>query len=257
VAGYSSSTFFNPVITSLYISDVSTNKITIKLSGTYDKFSIQRAASYSCSPSINYYRIVPYYTTSSTDISGRTSDVVFVPAITDITVYNIYDASMILKWNGIYDKIKIQYKYYTDSNYTDLSNIFVSQSSNTATNTITIFKTDLSGGSDGFAKKSFDFKIIPYSLGYNTTTWTTGLTSDTIYNPSVVITDISYVSSDSIILYYTPIFSYGNLYYKVATSSSYSTTYVELVEDSSYVKISKLYSDTSYNFIIIPYVFIY
>jgi hypothetical protein len=282
-AGYSSATFFNPVITSFYISDVSTSKITVQLTGKYDHFSVQRAAaatsatfydvsaqittttldvSYAAAPTtVNYYRIVPYYKHSTaTDISGRTSDTIFVPAITAIHLYKIYDTSMTLEWLGIYDKITLQYKYYTDSTYTDLSSITATQTSATTTNQLTISITDISAtaaatatDTTSFASNSYDFRIIPYSLGYNTSTWTTGLTSDTIYNAAAVITDASFTNSYTTTLYYTPNFSFARLYYKVSTDTTYSTTYIELATDSSFVKVSQLYSDTSYNFIIVPY----
>ena len=227
IAGNISSSVFNPSISSIYISDITsaTGKLKLNWSGTFSRvvlyessnnsvfsqiFATSSAAttSYTFTPTNsissapNYYKIIPV-----SDISGVYSDLVYSPVVTDISVVSLSTSSATIGLSGTYENVTIQSSTISStSGFSDLS-------------------TNLSGRNvtfDGLtpASVAYYFRAVPYSSGGGTSSSykITGVTSSTIYNPVIKTISITNITSSELTLNWTGVF--GNVTIQSSTDNS-------------------------------------
>lgn len=274
ISGTPSKSLYNPVLTQFYLSSITSSTATASWSGNYEKVTIQYstyetsgvfidistcAASSitfdaSSAYTTRYYRVVPYYTSSSgVDISGRITDTIYLPVLTSINLTKIsqYDISMI--WTGVYDTVKIQYSASQSGTFYDLYTVSSSQTDISATNTLDINRTKFSSLDASF--NTYYFRAIPYSTGKGTTTKTTGVASYTVYNPTIAtLTAENYSGSptNAITLTYSGTFKYAELFYH-ADGEEYGNEYIEINSGETSTTVYGLSPSTTYYFHIIPY----
>ena len=273
VSGTPSTLLYNPVITQFYLSSISSSTATASWSGNYDKVLLQYSTydnsgvfvdislcsgsslSFDASSAYTtaYYRIVPY---GATDLSGRVTDTIYLPVITNLNLTSIsrYDISM--SWTGVYDTMKLQYSTSSSSSgFSDLYTISTAQTDISATNMLDLNTTVLT--TLDASATTYYFRAIPYSTGYGTTTQTTGISSlSTVYNATITSLIASAPSSvsptNAITLTYTGTFEYAELFYH-SDGSDYTSEYIELSSGDTSTTIYGLSPDTTYYFHIIPY----
>jgi hypothetical protein len=276
VSGVASNFVYNPVITALYLSDVSTNYITLNWTGNYYQATLQSRLygeteytdiSYVATDSSTitlvldtpaaaiaaeiptYYRMKPYGDDGV--VAGKITDDIFVPTISNFAIYSITQYDISFEWMGMYSHAKIQYSTSYNGTYTDLYDITDAQPDISAVNTVGVMvATD---GEMDFKNTTYYFRIVPYSLGVGDYI-TTGTTTNKTYNPTITafsLANSTTKSNNSIVASYVGTFDYAKLYFRDA-SSSYSSQYLELAADSSNITINGLTSITTYYFQIVP-----
>lgn len=276
VSGTPSDEIYNPVLTKFYLSSISTNTATASWSGNYDKVLVQYSTfensgvfidislcaartsltfDASSANTTTYYRAIPY---SSTDISGRISDTIYLPVITNLTLTNISRRDISMAWTGVYDTVKIQYSTSSSSSgFSDLYSVSTAQTDVSATNTLDI-NTGVLSSLDASAT-TYYFRAIPYSTGYGTTTSTTGVSSaQTVYNATItsIVASAPTASgvspTNAITITYSGTFEYAELFYR-ADGDAYTSEYIEISSGSTSTTIYGLSPDTTYYFEIVPY----
>jgi len=272
VDGSSSSILFNPSIYSIYFSDASGSKTTLRWQGTYSTYTIQTASSsdgtysdvdgytnvsspsfYTTTLSTNqllYARIIPY-----SDKSGQTSTEVYNPIVMDFAAPTIDASQIVLYWRGS----------GTTYNYVSLksssgSAIPIDISTHMIGNAITINSSYISDIDPKYT--SYKFYLTPFSDGYKTNiSFDASGAQYTLTTPAVsylYISDISYLSTTSSTKMtlnwsgeYTGLYIYsstdgGATYSKVSTIGDYdSFTYATINSGTTYYKVQPYYGSTS------------
>jgi hypothetical protein len=259
--GLVSSTIYNTLIKSIYISDISSNDtLQLNWSGIYDLATVQYStdgtnysdltdATYisantisisTSTSSTTYFQVIPYYYTSVGYFACVTSATTYVPSITDIYLSSVTSSSITIEMTGTYDYVDLQYS--TDgTTYTDLSVTYG--------NTVTIDSTYISDISPTYT--TYYFSATPYSTVTSTdgtTTTVTGL-SQTTYNATINYITIPSVAASSITLQWSGTYDSVSIQ-SSSDNSTWSTIYSDITTSSISISTSG-YTTTYYQ--VVPY----
>jgi hypothetical protein len=277
VDGSASSILFNPIIYSIYFTDASSSRTTLRWEGTYSTYTLQTTSSstgtysnvdgytnvsspsyYTAALSTNevlYARVIPY-----SEITGQTSSAVYNPIVMDLGVPTMDASKIVLYWRGSGGSSSSSSTY----NYVKLSAAAGSAaatdiSAHIIGNTITINSTYISGIDPKHT--SYTFYLTPYAVGYkNTVSFDTSGAQYSLTTPAVsylYLSDISYLTATSSTKMtlnwsgkYTGLYIYnstdgGATYSKLSTIGNYSSyTYATTTAGTTYYKVQPYYSTT-------------
>lgn len=261
--GLNSRTIYNALIKNIYISAVHENNIILNWVGVFDKVTIQasndgvlfsnlnggvyidgNSLSILTKPHVTkYYKIIPYYSTSSGYIPCIQSPVTYIPSITNVYISDITISNINVLWSGIFNYVEFQYST-NNINFTSLDNNI---NNNINNNIFSVDSTYIQNFSPQY--ETYYFRTIPYSRVNSLTgdvNIVTGLYKIT-YNPTINYINIPYVSSSAITLQWSGTYnsvdiktSTGNgvwdiMYRNIKTSSisvptnGYTTKYYQII----------------------------
>jgi phosphodiesterase/alkaline phosphatase D-like protein len=265
--GATTDSIYNSTITALYFTDISTNRAKIHWVGTFHTITVRYTLGSTSTTtsitgvtdssmsltisgeSLTYFNIIPFSTAGT---QGRTSNSIYIPAITSIASSVTSSTYLTITWSGTYSYCAVQYS--TDQvNYTTIKTGLSGKTASITTDDV----STLNAGS-----QTYYFKVIPYTYGYPTTYITTGISSLTTYNATITNAYFTAISTssiyNSITINWVGIYTTAYIYYDNDPYFS-NATYKNIITASTSSSIANkttitgLSSNTTYYFKLVPY----